>query len=347
MRSSPLRLIGNEEQPLHELPLRQPQMGFTKSAANILETLLGVFDKRPPRLFSSIDAGGVQTAIDVSSALSEKPERSRDIVFRTVFGATQDMPVGALSYLLPSLRMAEALTAIEVNRSARLPESIFSPRIEFVQMNEAGVRINGLDSQTVREQSSLFRDVASAYIEKFHPTLSSRVTFGNDDRITPELLTSAKFRFTRMAAILVSGVESLRLFMMARHHGNGSGFFTYAALHPFLHDVATDPRISTLVSFGAKTEEVFYKVRRRLRPVLRFDKTRRLLPTAQYITSHHTPPYHMLSGGDISLNTALDHPDSIVNPDVHSPVRKSLDQLFTDVGGISIFHDFLKSLERR
>ena len=186
---------------------------------------------------------------------------------------------------------------------------------------------------------------AKTYIRRFHPNIVSDIVFSDDNKITPELLRSPVFKLAEFVATIFAGKSRKHLRDMARHRKGDNRFGRYAALHPFIHEVVeTNSDASALVSFGADSETAFYPLRRRLQPFLRLDGSRRTLPTIQYITTHHTPPYHMLSGGDISMNTALEHPDSIVDPDVHSPVRKSLDQLFSDVGGINIFYDFLKSL---
>lgn len=331
---------------MHQLSLTAPRAGFTKSAGTLLETLLCAFDKRPPRLFSRIDEEGVRTAVDISMRLSHEPEDGKRLVFRTVFGVTEEMPVAALSYLLPSVRLAEELEKTQINRAAMPTARVSPPRIEFLQMREAGVRLNRLDGREVARQGDVFQRVARAYLERFHPRIASNVSFLDDGKITPELLRNPIFKLAEFMVGFVGGSNRKTLRDMARRHGKESGFRTYAALHPFIHEVVEKgDNSSALVSFGADSERVFYGLRRTLRPLLRLDRHHRTLPTMQFITSHSTPPYHMMSGGDIPLSTALNDPDGVIrNTDVHTPVRKALDQLFADVGSKSVFCDFLKSL---
>lgn len=238
---------------------------------------------------------GVQLALK-----EEKPS----VAFRVVFGATEEMPLRSISYLLPALLTMERVRAA----GGELPQ------LQVILAQNISSRLNRLDLERVADQASKFSKTARAYVDEFFSDLCESVLFLED------------------APMDVGGELREEVVSLARNHvhvssasqealiakGNGSGRLNpyYAAAHLLMHDrdgasylrpmEGEQPDFvapSSIVSFGGAQERLFYDIRQEMKPKLgpEYNSVR----TLQYFTRHHVPPYYMARGGDISLDDLI------------------------------------------
>ena len=361
---SPLRIFssdgGVQKQGL-ELGVRD----FSKTAAAIFEKFMCSFnDRRRKEVFESIDDVGVVNLIKTAQLLAERPEAGGRIVFRTVFGATECMPIRALSYILPSVYILEGLMGLNSRRPPGL-KLIQLPQLQFLFMNEAGVSLNGIDLTAVNEETQLFINTALAYLQQFHPDVLPYVSFADDVGFTDSVMKTDLFNF--LTAFLKEGMtgEPLeRLKEMAVNHGsNAEAAFSYAGLHSLVHDgmftdgsfcfrqlagaepISNPLVVDLLISVGAQPESFFYLRRGEVRPRLTaVDSPFSLADTTQYLTSHTIPPYLMLANGDLSLRDVLEEPSRLSQAlrdvagwsEVQPPVRQAVERLQNDAGHFNL-----------
>ena len=224
------------------------------------------------------------------------------VVIRVVNGATAEMPVRALSYMLPAFTLMEQLKK----------EGIEPPQFQVIFANNISSRLNGLDYGKVSDQSKRFTHVAQDYIKEFFSGLSDSVVFLEDtplEKDTP--LRSGLLKVTR----ILKDVTSPELIKALHDKGvNGSSRTDvfYGAAHVLMHDIdlpalvalsdkqARMVRPKTIISVGGYQEQFFYDLRHALKPHLggEYNQTK----TLQYFTRHHVPPYYMARDGDISFD---------------------------------------------
>lgn len=282
----------------------------------------------------------------------------RNNIFRTVFGATEQMPLRALSYLIPSIKIAEKLLATN-HIGPIVPKPDRSIALEFLFMNEASSQINGKDAKKCRQSSDLFSHIARAYIDKFHPTVSNIVSFVTDDGFSHKLLSHQSY--DRVANKVEESLDEQTreaIVRMSRNRSTRTDAFRYATLHAFVHDGFVEgaldknhqPNCTILTSFGAAPEKLFYAVRKATLPYIGSEFRFTPVPTVQFITKHTVPPYILMEPHDILLEQALFQPAQVrrIYADrgengLHTVVRKELSLLVEDSGSIWELEDFLKT----
>lgn len=311
-----------------------PPAVFSKSEAALLGVFLG---EGCPNLLTAIDCQGVDRAITTSRLLSADSTYSQQIIIRTVFGATEQMPFRALAYPLPAIRLAQELSA----------QGAGIPRIELVFMSQAGIQANHLDLPRVRQERGRLIKLITAYIGEFHPSLLGRVSFLNDDILTPLLLNSPNL--AHLADILSKSPQAGQLYSLGENHGGNEQAFIYGTLHSYLHDLVPTTDLSTdlLISIGAQPEKIFYHARQVLKPYLSEIIGFRQLPTIQYLAPFNVPPYQPLSGHDPRLSDIYVQHQPLDLDDVHTPVRQAVNLLAQDTGGLALLFEFINSHSRR
>jgi hypothetical protein len=257
--------------------------------------------------------GGMDYENLVSTAVSlAKPDGQREgVVIRTVFGATETMPLRALSYLLPPLVLMECLKE----------DGLVVPQLQVVFANHISARLNGLDMEKVAGQSEKLARVARSYVQTFFPEIADSAVFLQDTPL--ERGSVLRNELLNNAAVLgeiaqLGLVDTLK--GKASNNGMGRTHIFYGAAHPILHDadfkgilipIIADQlpviQASTLISIGGYQEQDFYRLRQALKPHLApvYNK----LTTLQFFTRHRVPPYYMARGGDLSLEDVLDERD--------------------------------------
>ncbi len=267
------------------------------------------------------------------------------VAVRTVFGATEHMPVRAVSYLLPGLHLLESL-----RRSRRFSTL---PQIQYISMGENGSRINNLDRDTVSRQANVLAGVGMRYVERFYPELADSVTFAYDNTFldNPEVL--------HYKAQLQGISEAV-----------GTHVSEYALLHPLVHDMRYTeepftPMIGAqslrdqpdlVINVGGQTEKLFYGVRRMYLDTAKQEGVD--MPTVrsvQLFTTNRMPPYMSIAAdgdhlGDIHFDDAFIHPDIVSNlveqlaKDGHVNNLLARDYKVLDQDSCGGFHDFFQDV---
>jgi len=274
------------------------EASFNAILPAVAETL--VVGSADLRAKSYIDAiGGVDFANLPSVAVDLAQGGDSGIVFRTVFGATEEMPFRALSYLLPALALQD-----DLRRKGVVP-----PQLQVVFANHFSASINEMDYGQVRKQAELFSLIAKKYIGKFFPELTERVVFLEDVSFEENITLSDKL--DRFATVLASSGEGLRADLIGKGlNSDLDNSLRYGAAHVLFHDTNSQGLLgplfdqpdyvspTTIINIGGAQEKFFYQLRQDLRDAAGITDPVR---TLQLFTRHHVPPYYMAQGGDVSL----------------------------------------------
>lgn len=215
------------------------------------------------------------------------------LVLRVVYGASTVMPLRALSYVLPAVRMVSRLT--EAGHRA--------PHLQIVLAGSLGCWVNGLSGPAVAEETALLARCLGRL-------LSSLVPGGFGVYIT---LASAD-----VGAALDGLVRTLtparRVHVLERLSGKGGAtadeqILRYTAAHVLVHDRAAVPLAlhqgspvpenATVIDIGSLQERHFHDVRRLFGPEEGDG------PGALVLSRHSVPPYTMARGGDLGLREYL------------------------------------------
>ena len=248
-----------------------------------------------------------ENLISIAINLANPDEKKDEVVIRTVFGATELMPLRALSYLLPPLILMEVLKN----------EGLAVPQLQVVFANQISARLNGLDIDRVMDQSKKLAKIASSYIRTFFPETSASTIFLQD--VPLEKGSVLRNELLNNAAILreVTHLEFEDILReKASNNGSGRAHIFYGAAHPILHDadfkdclspiIDDHPQMtkaSVIISIGGYQERDFYGLRHALKPYL--GTAYNEIDTLQFFTKHRVPPYYMARRGDLSLDDAL------------------------------------------
>lgn len=278
-----------------------------------------------------------------------------NIVIRTVFGAVEHMPFRALTYLLPSVKIAEAIVEYQKDLGEK---EIYLPQIEFVIMLRIGSVLNELDYCRCNQEITTFINVATSYLNHFHSEVCSCVKFLVDEEFSINLRKNNEYcnYELKVKNLLDTNDVGVILKEMGKRRNHSNSSFEYAAMHPLLHDVIIDRNIASftqygnnknwegkdilaLISIGARPEEEFWKVRQLVKSILDELTFITPVPAIQYIANMNVPPYSPLSTGELYLNDAINDPESILRArfqkykkttNYQIPVQKSVELLIKD-----------------
>lgn len=260
-------------------------------------------------------------------ALGRRPS----VVIRLVFGATEQMPYRALSYLLP------ALTYIE---HVNLTNDVVS-QLQVIFVNNISSRLDHLDTQVVKQQAKKFAQIGKQYTSEFFPDVEDKVVFLEDTPLDKN--SDLRRRLVALTQTLRRiGPEDIMddLVRKAANNGGGNTYAFYGAAHILIHDIdlpdalvpllpnqperVVDPEV--IISIGGRKEETFYRLRYTLKPHLDPEYSR--TKTLQFFTNHSVSPYYMARGGDISLDDVLSKSLNVGGiHDISKPARKDIDYL--------------------
>lgn len=246
------------------------------------------------------------------------------VAVRTVFGATENMPVRAVSYLLPALHLLESL-----RRSRKF--SIL-PQIQYISMGESGSRINNLDREKVFRQAALLAGVGMQYVQRFYPGLVDSVTFAYDNTFldNPEVF-KYKTQFEGISESLGNHSLYSSVTETLGNYGREDAL-EYALLHPLVHDMryTVEPFVPIIggylrdqpelvINVGGQREKLFYSARRMYLDTAKQEGVDMpTVPSVQLFTTHRTPPYMSIVAdgdrlGDIHFDNAFVHPKIVSN----------------------------------
>lgn len=257
-------------------------------------------------------------------ALGKRPET----VIRLVYGATTEMPLRALSYLLPALVYMEH-TAGTVSQ------------LQVIFVNNISSRLDRMDTPIASKQAKLFAEIAQGYIRNFFPDSDSRTVFLEDTPL--DRGSDLRKRLLTLAASLKSiAPEDILddLVKKAVNNGGGRMYAFYGAAHTLIHDIdipnglvpllPDQPKVITnpdvIVSIGGRKEEIFYRLRHALKPHL--DSEYNQAKTLQFFTRHNVPPYYMARGGDIALRDILNGSASFAGNGIAATASRDIDYLY-------------------
>lgn len=247
------------------------------------------------------------------------------VAVRTVFGATENMPVRAVSYLLPALHLLESL-----RRSGKFSTL---PQIQYISMGDSGSRINNLDSEKVFQQAILLAGVGMQYVQRFYPELVDSVTFAYDNTFLNNLEVS-EYRAVLQGLTDAVGKHSLYPSVAEALDKKGrEAVLEYALLHPLVHDMryTVEPFVPMLgglslrdqpdlvINVGGQTEKLFYRARRMYLDIAKQEGVDMpTVPSVQLFTTNRMPPYMSIAEdgdhlGDIHFDDALVHPKIVSN----------------------------------
>lgn len=282
----------------------------------------------------------IEQIADIGMMLASSNE-SQSVAFRVVFGSTEQMPLRALSYILPPLMMMGKLK--EVTGRA--------PQLQVVFADQISSGLNRLDVHKTTSQSAQFANTARGYIEEFFPELDGSAVFLGDTPL-------GQGTFLRSELVLLAQALSQHITPETKESlyskGNGTGRLNpyYAAAHLLMHDrdgseylrpILKDQLAliapKAIVSFGGLQERLFYKVRHELKSYLGVEYN--TAKTFQYFTRHHVPPYYMARGGDMALEDVLEG-ESIGNQPIAQAAVHDLDYLRSVSMSRGELYDFLQ-----
>jgi len=261
-------------------------------------------------------------AVDIAS----KGAYESETVIRVVFGATDRMPVRALSYMLPALTLMDGLQQ----------DDIKPPQLQIIFANNISSTLNRMNYVRIAEESRRFTDVAQEYIQEFFPKLSGSTVFLEDTPLEKNsLLRDKLLQVTRSLKEMVS-FETREALFNKGYNGNRRINAFYGAAHILVHDIdipvlvpivseqASTVRARNIISIGGYQEQFFYALRHAVKPHLGKDYNK--IKTLQYFTRHHVPPYYMARDGDIALDVVLSGQRDKY-PEVGKAVQYDLDYL--------------------
>lgn len=317
LRGVPVLGPGKEPRPLTDTDVRDvlgtlPPCADAQEAGEVnrlrprvLNAVIGAEARRSGYLQGLPDQGVVPLLRTVGEAVRSP------LVLRIVYGASTTVPLRALSYVLPAVRMASRL-AEAGNRA---------PHLQIVLAGSLGCWVNGLSGPAVEAETNLLARGLGRLLS--HLTPGRYGVYGT--------LPS-----TDVVAALGDLVRTLtparRAAVVERLAGKGGATadeqtLLYAAAHVLVHDRATVPLTllqgspvpenPSVIDIGSLQERHFHDVRRLF-------TAGAAGPGALVLSRHSVPPYTMARDGDIGLREFLDGtnaPDRPVAPAVHHDLR--------------------------
>ena len=280
-----------------------------------------------PKLVTEIARDGLVNLLGAGVRLGTLDARGKislqSVAIRTVFGATEDMPVRALSYLLPALHVLESL-----RRSGKFSHL---PQVQYISMSESGKRINNLNPGKVQKQENLLAEIGMRYIQRFYPELINLIVFANDSTFleNTEVVRNRDLLMTGFPAIpnhpyYMTVSEELE----SKHRAMPTD---YALLHPLVHDMRYElepfsplvkdqflrEKPDLVINIGGQSEKLFYGARSMFLESANAEGAD--IPigrSVQLFTKHRIPPYMSILSegvrlGDIHVDEAL-HNSQIV-----------------------------------
>ena len=218
------------------------------------------------------------------------------LVLRIVYGASTTVPLRALSYVLPAVRMASRFT--EAGHRA--------PHLQIVLAGSLGCRVNGLSGAAVAEETTLLARCLGLLLSSLVPG-----RFGLYDTLPAPSVVTALDDLVRTLT------PARRARVLERLGGKGGATadeqtLRYAAAHVLVHDRAAVPLTlrqgtavpddATVIDVGGLQERHFHAVRH----LFAAGAAPGAGPGALVLSRHSVPPYTMARGGDVGLREFLD-----------------------------------------
>jgi hypothetical protein len=237
------------------------------------------------------------------------------LVLRVVYGASTTVPLRALSYVLPAVRMASRLAEAEHR----------APHLQIVLAGSLGCWVNGLSGPAVTAETDLLARCLGRLLSHLAPGRYG--VYGT--------LPSADV-VTALGDLVRKLPPDRRADVLERLGGKGGATadeqtLLYAAAHVLVHDRAAVPltlRQGIPVPDNARVIDIGSLQERHFHDVRRLFTAGATGPGALVLSRHSVPPYTMARGGDIGLREFLDGTNLPGRP-VASAVRHDLRLLCT------------------
>ncbi|MFC8675884.1 hypothetical protein ACFUEN_24815 [Streptomyces griseorubiginosus] len=294
-------------------PCKEPRLLTDTDVRSLLDTLppcadaqeTGEVNRLRPRLLNALvgpearRSGYVQglPRHGVAPLLRAAGEAVRaPLVLRIVYGASTTIPLRALSYVLPAVRMASRLTETGLR----------APHLQIVLAGSLGCRVNGLPGAAVAEETTLLARCLDLLLSSLVPG-----RFGLYDTLpAPGVVTALDDLVRSLTPVRRSRV-------LERLGGKGGATadeqtLRYAAAHVLVHDRAAVPLTlrqgtavpadATVIDVGGLQERHFHAVRH----LFAAGAERGPGLGAMVLSRHSVPPYTMARGGDVGLREFVD-----------------------------------------
>lgn len=332
-------------------------------------SLISVFlrGENHQNLFSSIDSEGMGNVIEFSDSLEKNKLSMSRLAICTFFGASERMPLRGLSYLIPSLKMAEEIMNLSDDNC---------PTINYSFTGAAGSIINKYDINKINTANNQFIEIAKQYVETFHPRVVDNVVFSSDSVFAPEVINSSRFASAQATMEKMMENEQELKDTLERYGSRRSAAqnaMAYTTLHVFSQDLlSNNDNHAKMVNYfteepisqsdltlyiGAKPEENFFAARKLCASRIAEDLGDvSLMKNAQYIANINTPPYSPLKEGELFLDEVIKDPSFIdeARPrDFHEneplgkyqiPVQKAVSLIESDISAVS--HENFNNLKQ-
>lgn len=322
----------------------------------ILEILMSSATYKREFLLDKVDSGAAEVISKVGQECAKDFEIMDHVVFRTVLGAVEHIPFRSLIYLLPAIKMVEAI--IEKQEKLRA-DKIYIPQIEYILMYDIGVTLNELDRDICLKQTELFVKTAKKFLKVYHQKAYGAVKFLIDKTFSSGIRKNREYQdFELKVSDVLKNTPLIggSLKEMGERRGHADKSFEYAAMHPLLHDGLIDPIIASfdeydgsvystasntkfIVSIGARPEEEFWKMRKLVNAFFEELSFVTIVPVIQYITNMNVPPYSPLKSGELYLDEVINAPHLLLEArnkgygewsNYQIPVQKGVEVLIRD-----------------
>ncbi len=219
--------------------------------------------------------------------------RGTGTVLRLILGASECIPLRALTYVDSALRIA-----------GHIPHE----QIQIVHANRLGATINNVNLAQCQKQTVALGGMVRAHIGRHHPELEHRVLHAEDTPMELEHFAEIADQALRQNPHITQKL----LAKGAKHGGNparyASAHFAFQdtdtlVLEPLHNQGPAQACAERIVSIGCQQERTFYLARMAMRSAA-FDYEMPLISTAQVFTKHLTPPYFVARGGEPLLGEA-------------------------------------------
>ncbi len=219
-------------------------------------------------------------------------------VVRQIFGATEDMPFRALTYLASAARVAQIIPC---------------EQLQIVGANHLGATINDVPRERSRSNTNLLAAVGMRFLNECMPDVAEKTVFA-EDTMTPLI------DFIRpLTERVIDESPEIKGSLSRKGNKHGSDFVSYGAAHTAYQDTRAlrlEPllteqdvvRSDRIVTVGCQQERLFYNLRMGVRELMPEDV---LIPSVQVFTRHVSPPYYRGKDPEQSLIDAF---ESTVDP---------------------------------
>lgn len=214
-------------------------------------------------------------------------------VVRQIFGATDNLPFRALTYVASAARVAQIVPC---------------EQLQIVSANYLGAQINGVPRERSHRSTDLLATVGMRFLKECMPDIAEKTVFA-EDTMTPLV------DFIRpLTEQVVETSPDIKASLSRKGNKHGSDFISYGAAHTAYQDTRAlrlDPledqavvRPDRIVTVGCQQERLFYALRMAVRELMPDNV---LIPSVQVFTHHVSPPYYKGNDPEQSMIDAFEY----------------------------------------